>query len=195
MLIGNSIDAQSDTMNVDYQKGVKFYNKKEFYKAYFHFNKALEDEPNLAKAYYYKADILVGLNEDSIAIFMLNKAIQNDPNFVEAYYYKAYLNFFNLYNNPLSDISKVIELKPNRADAYLLRSQIYVEIGENSLALNDINKAIEIITNDGYYYYWRGVIKENMNDKIGACKDYAISKKLGFDKINKDDYCNELKKE
>jgi tetratricopeptide (TPR) repeat protein len=196
-LISKGVLSQCDTMNMDYQKGLKYYHKKDYDKAYYCFNKALDDEPNLAKAYFYKAHILNNLKEDSIAILMLDKAIQVDTNYVDAYYFKAYLCFYNStndQNDPLTDITKVIELKPQYADAYQFRSDMYINIGEDTLALKDINRAIEIDPNEAHYYYCRGSIKQSMKDKDGACKDFSIAKKLGFNKLaikmKEVEYCN-----
>jgi tetratricopeptide (TPR) repeat protein len=194
LILSRSVFSQVDTMNTNYQQGVKYYNKSDFCKAYYFFNKSLQDFSNLAKAYYYKADILNRMGDDSLAILMLNKAIQINPRYIEAYYFKAYLGFYNMTHFPLSDINTVIELNPRYADAYQLRSAIYVDDGENKLAMDDINKAIEIEPNKAYYYYCRGSIKEGLKDKEGACQDYSTAKKLGFDKlaikIKEEEYCN-----
>jgi tetratricopeptide (TPR) repeat protein len=181
-IVSKCILAQVDTMNTNYQQGVKNHRKSKFFEAYYFFNKALLDEPNLAKAYYYKADILERLGEDSLVILMLNKAIQLNPNYIEAYYYKARFGFSWLLDNPLTNINKVIELDPQYADAYMLRSMIYSSEHEFHLSLLDINKAIAINPKEGYYFYLRGSIKESLKDKDGACMDYSTAKKMGFNK-------------
>jgi len=46
-------------------------------------------------------------------------------------------------------------------------------------AIIDYSKAIELDQSSGNSYFERGLIKYDLNDKIGACKDWSISGELG----------------
>jgi len=59
-------------------------------------------------------------------------------------------------------------------------------------AITDYTKSIELNSNFVYAYWFRGVAKEIMNDRKGACKDYKISAGMGHKgakEIIWDDHC------
>ena len=59
-------------------------------------------------------------------------------------------------------------------------------------AIDDYSKSIELNSNFVYAYWLRGVAKEIMNDRKGACEDYKISAEMGHKgakEIIWDDHC------
>ncbi|HIF49558.1 MAG TPA: tetratricopeptide repeat protein [Cytophagales bacterium] len=59
-------------------------------------------------------------------------------------------------------------------------------------AIVDFTKSIELNPNFVYAYFNRGVVKEIMNDRNGACADYKIAAKMGHkgaEEIIWDDHC------
>tara|TARA_B100000029_G_C17503503_1_gene933563 strand:+ start:424 stop:729 length:306 start_codon:yes stop_codon:yes gene_type:complete len=66
------------------------------------------------------------------------------------------------------------------------------ENGDYHGAIADYTKSIELNPNFVYAYWFRGVAKEIINDRNGACEDYKISSKMGHkgaEEIIWDDHC------
>lgn len=64
--------------------------------------------------------------------------------------------------------------------------------GDYQGAIVDYSKSIELNPNFVYAYWLRGIAKEIINDRKGACKDYEISAKMGHkgaEEIIWDDHC------
>jgi len=52
------------------------------------------------------------------------------------------------YEEAISDYTKAIELDPEKAIAYRLRSLAYAELGDNEAARQDLDKAMELNPGD-----------------------------------------------
>jgi tetratricopeptide (TPR) repeat protein len=75
------------------------------------FNKAIELDPNNARAYAYRAGIYAGNSEDDLAIADLNKAIELGPMLAEAYFRRgAFYGLKDEHALAKVDLAKAIEL-------------------------------------------------------------------------------------
>lgn len=76
----------------------------------------------------------------------------------------------------LGDFDKIIELKPDYAEAYNERARARIDFGTNSdnvtMILADLNKAIELKTNFVDPYFGRGVIEQKTGRLDEAIADY-----------------------
>lgn len=79
----------------------------------------------------------------------------------------------------LDDVTASLARFPT-ADAYFVRSGIYARQKLNSSALEDIEKAIQIVPDNGEYYLLRGNIRFQIGDKAEGCSDIAMAKTLGI---------------
>ena len=66
---------------------------------------------------------------------------------------------------------KAVELNPDDADAYVLRSAVKVDKGDLDGAIADDTKAIELNPNDADAYVNRGIAKRAKGDLDGAIAD------------------------
>lgn len=82
---------------------------------------------------------------------------------------------FNRYDRALQDYDKIIQINPGITDAYIFRSFIKLELGDKQGALEDCNKATQIVTNDDFSntlaYTIRGYVKSQLGDTEGTLQD------------------------
>lgn len=113
------------------------------------------------------------------------------------YYDKSTLPFGNRanyyrdlgkYNEALADYDRTLSLKDNQPQAYNSRARLYFELARERdtllLALNDYNKAIELLPNDGEFWVNRGATYarlgevdkaiENLTEGLRLKPDHAV---------------------
>jgi len=122
----------------EYQKGNN-ENAIEYY------TKAIELNPDYAKAYNNRGVAYDVLKEYEKAISDYNKAIELNPEDAKAYY-NIGLAYSNLkdYEKAISDYNKAIELNPEDAKAYYNIGLAYSNLKDYEKAISDYNKAIEL---------------------------------------------------
>jgi tetratricopeptide (TPR) repeat protein len=65
--------------------------------------------------------------------------------------------------------------KEDKADDYFQKSSSNMNDGELKLAIQNLNKAIELDPNKGLYFYNRGTVKKMILDFEGAIPDLTLS--------------------
>jgi tetratricopeptide (TPR) repeat protein len=147
---------------------------KDYYGAISDYTKAIELNPNFAKAYYNRGLSKSYLKDYSRAISDYNKAIELNPNYVDSYNNRG-ISKANLkdYYGAMSDYAKAIELNPNYAIIYYNRGLLKDDLKDYSGAISDYTKAIELKPNYASAYYNRGVLKVDLKDYYGAISDFT----------------------
>ena len=78
------------------------------------------------------------------------------------------------YDGALSDFTRIIEINPRNASAYINRGNAKASLGDYQGAVLDHNKAIEINPRDDTSYYNRGTVKARfLQDYYGAISDFS----------------------
>lgn len=101
---------------------------------------------------------------------------------------KHYLQRAQLYLNQgdtalaLKDLNTAVQFNSANAAAYFLRAKVYSALLKSSEALTNINAAIFYDSLNADYYHFRGIVKRDNADYIGAMNDYQKAIRLG--KIN-----------
>lgn len=83
----------------------------------------------------------------------------------------------NQYDKAIKDISKAISINPNNAEYYENRAYYYSEMGENDLAIEDYNSAIDLKftpKEDYSLFLFRAQSFEDNKEYQRAIKDYDI---------------------
>ena len=115
------------------------------------------------------------------SIVYYNKAIAVDSTQVDFYMARGNARLTTVdYEGATKDYTKVIQLDPNREEAYLLRAVIKIykkEFTDDAIA--DLNKAIQLNPALAKAYYNLGVIKFVRNDLPGACNDWKKAADMG----------------
>jgi class 3 adenylate cyclase/tetratricopeptide (TPR) repeat protein len=165
-----------DEMNaVDwFKKGYALrYRDKNNQEAMKAFNKAIEIDPNFARAYAGRAAIYNDWEQHQQALRESERAIKLDPNHPWGFNTRgwAHIGLLN-YNKAIEDLNKAIELDPNYVYAYIHRSWAYFMLKNYQQSLEDANKAIEIDPEFSNAYFRRGRALASLNKFQDAIKDY-----------------------
>ncbi|MEG1586494.1 MAG: tetratricopeptide repeat protein [Bacteroidales bacterium] len=75
---------------------------------------------------------------------------------------------------------QVIKANPKQADLYLKRAEVYYLDGKLSKGISDINRSIELRSEDPLAYVVRARLRFAQYDKVSARKDFIKAKELGF---------------
>jgi tetratricopeptide (TPR) repeat protein len=86
-------------------------------------------------------------------------------------------SFFQNTSNAIEDMTKVIQLAPDAAQAYLTRGLLYM-IWNDDMALRDFNRAIELSNQNAEAYYQRGLLYLRTAKMPQAQKDLAAAARL-----------------
>jgi tetratricopeptide (TPR) repeat protein len=116
------------------------------------------------------------------AIIYYNKAIALDTMHVDYFWARANARLTAVdYEGATKDYTKVIQLDPGRAEAYLLRAIIKVYKKEfTDEAVADLNKSIQLDPTLAKAYYNLGVISFVRNDHEGACNYWKKAADMGL---------------
>lgn len=136
-------------------------------------DKAIELNPNLARAYLQRSRLLVMKGAPDASLADLDKAILINPDFTDAYPERARLRMMK--NDPtgaLSDLDNAI-VRGYRSDTiYSQRGALRMTTGDLKGALVDMDTAISLNPNRIGHYLARGAAKETTGDIDGALADY-----------------------
>lgn len=157
------------------------------------FEKAIELNPNLAKAfamrgnlYLYKAFYWDEEEKFDLAMADFDKALSIDKNCKEAYLGQG--DFYEkkqAYEKSAESYSKAIAIDNNYVAAYKRRSMVNSFINKDNECLNDYNKIIELDPYDHYTYFERGMWYFDEGDYRQSIVDFSQAIKL-----NRDDDCS-----
>jgi len=160
------------TAKVYHLLGLMNYQLKNCPQALAYYDKAIEQNPNDALAYYHRGNTYYHVKDYPNALANYNRAIELNPS--EA----AYNNQGNIYSdlkdysNALQSFDKAIELNPDEFKTYNNRGNVYKSLKKYPNALENYNKAIELNPNYTEAYINRGVLYQNLEDYNRALQDY-----------------------
>ena len=79
-----------------------------------------------------------------------------------------------------SDFQKVIDLKPDYAEAYDNLGWIHLKLEEYDRSIDYLSRSLELKPKDGWTHYTRGRSYYKKNDLQKARKDMKVSCNLGY---------------
>lgn len=134
---------------------------------------------------YYEVDSLIERNKSfyaMLALEKLNTTLIKDS--IDSEYWlrhaKASINY-NKKNDALKSINKAIILNPTNSEYHFEKGIIYNTIGDMEHAEEAVTKAISI-DKKGKYYFWRGVIYQQLKLNDKAENDYSDALQLKFER-------------
>ena len=138
------------------------------------FGKAIELNPNDAMNYAYRGNAHYTFGKYPQVLKDWDEALKIDSACLQVYIYRSMYYSFVLKDNKaaLADLNKAIELNPDKAGGYSMRSLCYKNAKQYKLALADINKTIELEPNEGHHYYSRGGLYLELGDYNRALEDF-----------------------
>lgn len=157
------------------KRGKELFEKKDYLQALENFDKAVELNPTLAEAYYFRARVQL---DDRKAEADFNKAIELNPAYPEAYFRRGLMKDLSGDSAAaLRDYNRAIELNPKFVDAYMTRAVLYLLDNKGALAIADYTRVIELKP-DGTSYYVRGNSYLEIGEYQKAVTDLTRSIKL-----------------
>ena len=135
-----------------FEEGAYLLARQEFEKALEYLSRAIEAEPKMAKAYQARAAIYLRLERLDEAESDLQKALELEPQNPRLYFRLGQVfcrrsqlgeKKKNL-EKALELFNKAIDLEPLYAAAFMARSQVYRDMGEEELADLDLDKAVAV---------------------------------------------------
>lgn len=84
------------------------------------------------------------------------------------------------YKEAIRDYTKVLEINPQHAKAYMDRGYCKSQLGKDKSALIDLNKAILLSPEEATAFYYRGLVHIKLGQKTNGCLDLNRAKKLGL---------------
>lgn len=164
-----------------FKKGyVLRYSAKNNQEAMKAFDKAIEIDPNYAKAYAGRAAVYNEWRQCQKALRESEQAIKLDPNLAWGFNCRgfAHTGLMN-YQQAIQDFNKALELDPKYAWPYCNRTWAYFMLKNYHQALEDANKATELVPGLPYGYFHRGRALASLTNFQDAIKDF--DKAIKFD--------------
>jgi tetratricopeptide (TPR) repeat protein len=167
----------------DYYKG--YYNRgllngktQKYNDALFDFKKAIEYK-NYYKAYAGRAAVYYSLKDFPKAIDDAEAALKIDPNNLKAHYVLATCyDDLNQLDKAIAYYNIVITLNSENPLYHLRRAIVYGKLKNYTACLQDLEVCIALDKNYAEAYYWRGVVRVNMQQN--PCGDLKKAVELGF---------------
>ncbi|HYV93721.1 MAG TPA: tetratricopeptide repeat protein [Chitinophagales bacterium] len=189
-----SIKSDPKNVNAYWRLGTIYQSEKNYAKALNYLTIAIQLDPsyNLGFPYRDRANCKNNLRNDTGAVNDMNEAIKLNPD--ERYFYVDrgdYLYNLEKFDLALNDYSKALSIFDKHTPARFGRAKTYVQLKEYRKALQDYDTLTDTSEYSAYDFYYRGIARFNMNDKINGCKDWKIVSKLCPEaKDSLDKYCN-----
>ncbi len=146
-----AIEKDPDLWRAYYNLGTLYSKRGESDLAIANLRIVTEKQPNFVSAHYNLGNAYLNRGEYDLAIASYTRAIELDPNFAPAYYNRgnALAPFgkkvnWRVMDQAIADYTKAIEKNPNFALAYYNRAVLREALGENELALSDLNQYLKL---------------------------------------------------
>jgi len=162
------------------QKGKELYEKREFMEALLNLNKALEQDPNYAAAYFIRGNIKDNFDDRHGAMKDYNTAIEKNAKFPDAYFARGNVKMkLQDYYGAIADFTSCITFNENNIEAYFNRGKAKQFLLAYEDAINDCTKIIQINPKSHDAYYLRGILRLEFGDMKNGCLDLSKAGELG----------------
>ncbi|MGD1843260.1 MAG: tetratricopeptide repeat protein [Thermonemataceae bacterium] len=176
-------------LNLYKVKASLLYKTRRFEEAIEQYDKILAKNPNDYKVITYKARMHRELYENDRALEMCNTAIGIKPQDLFAYEERAFVYIaMEEYSKAIDDFNNVFRcLEENydpKREAYTYdnRGFAYHKLGDDEMALEDINHSILLRPTNSYAYRSRALVYIHQGKTTQACTDLKEALRLGFTK-------------
>jgi tetratricopeptide (TPR) repeat protein len=161
-----------------YNRGLLYAQNGKFNEALADFNKAIELR-QYPKAYVARANVYYMLKDFSKAMVDAETVLKTEPNNVKANFVIANCyDDLNQLDKAMGYYNKVIALNTGDPSVYLRRAIVYGKLKQFDRCLKDLDASTAINENYGEAYFWKGVVKVNMNQN--PCDDLKKALNLGY---------------
>ncbi len=155
-------------------EGNKYFNAGKLNEAIAEYNKAIDDDPKYAQAYYNRGRAKYQLGMPKEAVEDLDEAVELKDDFIAAYLMRGNINNeLGRIGEAVDDFSSVINLKHDHAQAYFKRAVARQEMEEYEKALTDYDQTLRYKRDHSDAFLNRAFIKEILNRPQEALDDYT----------------------
>jgi tetratricopeptide (TPR) repeat protein len=155
------------------------------------YDQEIQKNPNNAEAYCKRGMAYGDEGEDDKALADFNQAIKINPNYAKAYCSRGMV-YFNLdeCDQAIEDFKQMLRIDPHNAEAYRLLGDAYmsrgiennkISIGDQTLAINQYDKAISINPKNALAYMGRGMAYGHINKDERGIIDLEAALNLGLE--------------
>jgi tetratricopeptide (TPR) repeat protein len=139
-----AIKIKPDYSEAWYAKAYSLYQLQRYEEALVAYEKVIQLQPEEAHAWFVRGWILGELQQYDEAIASYNKAIEIDENLDETWFYRGKtLEKWKQYEDAIASYDKAIQIKPNYPDAWYNKACCYALLGNVSIAVETLKKAID----------------------------------------------------
>ena len=172
----NQDDTTSQTAEQWLAKGETAYEDNDYEEAIKYFEKAIDLNPNLADAYFYRGYCYIAYEEDyDKAAECFKKMIKLDTNNAAAYIALGilYTEYKKDYDKAIKYYEKAVELEPDYIDAYHSLARAY-QYGKEDYdkAIKYYEKTVELNPVFEDVYFNLGIIYEESKQDYGKAAEY-----------------------
>jgi tetratricopeptide (TPR) repeat protein len=126
-----------------YAKAALLYKLQRYEEALIAYEKVIQIQPEEAHAWFVRGWILGELQRYAQAITSYDKALEIDGNLDEAWFYRGKtLEKWKRYEDAIASYDQAIQLQPNHADAWYNKACCYTLLGNVSIAIETLQKAM-----------------------------------------------------
>ncbi len=135
--------------------------------------------PDSSRYITVRGSCYAGLGKLDLALNDFDRSITLSPG-VDAYFGrgKAYA-VKGKHQESFNDFSKVIDISPALTDAYMYRAASCEGMNKIESALFDYQQVQRMNPKDAVAFFKSAMLRNTMNDKVGACRDFAKAASLG----------------
>ena len=159
--------------------GCACYEKQDYQGAISHYCQALQINPYLSEAYFYRSISLSSLGDIQGAIEDINKAIIINPVDEKLYSFRGFFHE-NLGDEQraIKDFTQAIRMNSNDDYIYFRRGRIFSKIGDKKAAINDYNQSLVINPKAADVYFSCGYVQYLIRDTQNAIEDFTQAIKI-----------------
>ena len=149
------------------------------------FARVIKISPGNARAYYMLGELYSENYEErsanpELALNNYSLAIKVDPGYVDAYFRRVYLLDERNPSQAIADLTQIILLDPDNANAYRVRARMRNTLKDSRGALEDFTRAIDLDPSEpgsnnhvvAFTYVGRAYLRYQLGDGKGAKDDY-----------------------
>ena len=160
-----------DRAEVQYQLGMSLAKPGTYPQAIARFGDAIRIRQDFAEAYLQRGIVHHVLGENGPALADLDRAVTLNPDLSEAYNVRGViLRDQGDFKSAIEALTECIRIQPT-ADAYYQRGQTYESNGQHQKAIDDYDRAVDLLSTSPFIYRARALAKRNLGDLEGAKAD------------------------
>jgi tetratricopeptide (TPR) repeat protein len=135
----------------------------------------------MLEAYSLKGylDMRAGRYADAVADY--DMLLKYNPNSVGDLFQRAVAKMsMQQYEPALADFGRLLQLQPNEANAHVNVGRIYADLNRVDLAMEHVNRALQINQEHPDAYFMRGILRFRMGQRAAAAADFTKAHTLGY---------------